>query len=181
MTLIRLKRNEKMEVFTYGNHRQLDKCKNKEITIGEDVIKSAEVIKLLGIKLDKSLSFKEHKRTCRKWGLHLIPWNEGYMWFAYNPLWSGCCVMNTHIGVHTPTSKSAIKGGCTQEERMKGVYTQTIKTFFLGIVCNLHVTTYQRELLVGCTHFPWNCMFTSPPPDWCWVGDLVWKLKFFLS
>ena len=43
-----------------GNNRQLDKCTIKEITIGEHVIYGAEVIKLLGAKLDKSLSFQEH-------------------------------------------------------------------------------------------------------------------------
>ena len=42
----------------FGNKRQPYRCTPKEISIGEDVIQRAEVIKLLGIKLDKNLSLK---------------------------------------------------------------------------------------------------------------------------
>ena len=35
----------------FGNKRQLDKCIPKDITIGDDVVQRAEVIKLLEVKL----------------------------------------------------------------------------------------------------------------------------------
>ena len=55
MRLNRLKMNyRKMEIIVFGNNRQLDKCITKEISIGEDLIQTAEVIKILGIKLDKN-------------------------------------------------------------------------------------------------------------------------------
>ena len=75
MRLNRLKMNDKkMKYIIFGNNRQLDNCTTKEITLGEDVIKRAEVIKLLGDKLDKNLSFKEHIREMgRKVTLNL--WN----------------------------------------------------------------------------------------------------------
>ena len=61
-----------MEFIMFGSNRQLDKCTNKEITIAKDVIQIAEVIKLLGVKLDIKLSFKEHiTDKCRKVTLNL--------------------------------------------------------------------------------------------------------------
>ena len=73
MRLNRLKMNDKkMEFIMFGNNRQLDKCTTKEITIGEDVIQRAEVIKLLGVKLNKNISFKENiMDKCRKVTLNL--------------------------------------------------------------------------------------------------------------
>ena len=68
-----LKMNDKKtEFIMFGNNRQLDKCTTKEITIGGDVIQRAEIIKLLMVKLNKILSFKEHiMDKCRKVTLNL--------------------------------------------------------------------------------------------------------------
>ena len=68
MRLNRLKMNDKkLEFIMFGNNRQLDKCRTKEITIGDNVIQRAEAIKVLWVKLDKILSFKKHiTGKCRK-------------------------------------------------------------------------------------------------------------------
>ena len=64
--------DKRMKFIMFGSNRQLDKCTSKEITVGEDVIQRAEVIKLLVVKLDKILSFKEHMTDkCRKVTLNL--------------------------------------------------------------------------------------------------------------
>ena len=56
----------------FGNNRQLAKCTTVDITIGEDLIQRAEVIKLLWIKLDKILTLIGHiTEKCRKVTINL--------------------------------------------------------------------------------------------------------------
>ena len=44
----------------YGNKIQLAKCSTKHIIIGEETIVGSDKINLLGIDIDKNLTFKEH-------------------------------------------------------------------------------------------------------------------------
>ena len=68
MCLNRLKMNDQMTNFiTYGNNVQLAKCSTKHIKIGDEIIVGSDKINLLGIDIDKNLTFKEHiKKKCNK-------------------------------------------------------------------------------------------------------------------
>ena len=66
MCLNRLKMNDQKTNFMYGNKAQLAKCSTKHIKIGEETIVGSDKINLLGIDIDKNLTFKEHiKKKCK--------------------------------------------------------------------------------------------------------------------
>ena len=67
MCLNRLKMNDqKTNFIMYGNNVQLAKCSTKHIKVGEETIVSSDKINLLGIDIDKNLTFKEHiKKKCK--------------------------------------------------------------------------------------------------------------------
>ena len=61
MCLNRLKMNDqKTNFIMYGNNVQLAKCSTKHINVGEETIVGSDKINLLGIDIDKNLTFKEH-------------------------------------------------------------------------------------------------------------------------
>ena len=61
MCLNRLKINDqKTNFIMYGNNVQLAKCSTKHIKVGEETIVGSDKINLLGIDIDKNLTFKEH-------------------------------------------------------------------------------------------------------------------------
>ena len=61
MCLNRLKMNDqKTNFIMYGNNVQLAKCSTKLIKIGDEILVGSEKINLLGIDIDKNLTFKEH-------------------------------------------------------------------------------------------------------------------------
>ena len=67
MCLNRLKMiDQKTNFIMYGNKAQLAKCSTKHIKIGEETIVGRDKINLLGIDIDKNLTFKEHiKKKCK--------------------------------------------------------------------------------------------------------------------
>ena len=67
MCLNRLKmKDQKTKLIMYGNNVQLAKCSTKHIKIGEEIIVGSEKINVLGINIDKNLTFKEHiKKKCK--------------------------------------------------------------------------------------------------------------------
>ena len=67
MCLNRLKMNDqKTNFIMYGNKAQLAKCSTNHIKIGEETIVGSDKINLLGIDIDKNLTFKEHiKKKCK--------------------------------------------------------------------------------------------------------------------
>ena len=67
MCLNRLKMNDqKTNFIMYGNNVQLAKCSTKHIKVGEETIVGSDKINLLGIDIDKNLTFKEHiKKKCK--------------------------------------------------------------------------------------------------------------------
>ena len=58
--------DQKTNFIMYGNNVQLAKCSTKHIKIGDEIIVGSEKINLLGIDIDKNLTFKKHiKRKCK--------------------------------------------------------------------------------------------------------------------
>ena len=58
MCLNRLKMNDQKPNFImYGNNVQLAKCSTKHIKVGEETIVGSDKINLLGIDIDKNLTF----------------------------------------------------------------------------------------------------------------------------
>ena len=70
----KLKMNdEKSELILFGSSRSLPKCTTHQVKVGDMPVTRSESIKLLGVKLDQSLTFKQHiADKCRNVSLRVF-------------------------------------------------------------------------------------------------------------
>ena len=77
--------NTKTEFKTFGTTHLLNKKNLDSITFGDTTVKSSITIKLLGVLLDETLSFKQHVAAHAKsalYGIHLIKNVRKYLTMA---------------------------------------------------------------------------------------------------